>query len=54
MGQESFIPVETNARSRQDLVERGFSRQPLRVDEDVARTLEALAHAAWSVPRDKY
>jgi len=54
MGQESFIPVATNARSRSDLVERGFSRQPLRVDVDIARSLEALSHAAWSIPKDKY
>ena len=54
MGQDSFIPVATNARSRSDLVERGFSRQPLRVDLDIARSLEALSHAAWSVPKDKY
>jgi hypothetical protein len=26
MGEDSFIPVATNARSRNDLVERGFSR----------------------------
>jgi hypothetical protein len=54
MNQENFVPVETNAISRGDLVTRGFTRQPLRVDEDVARTLEALSHAAWSIPRDKY
>ena len=54
MSQDSFIPVATNARSRKDLLERGFSRQPLRVDVDIARTLEALSHAAWSIPRDKY
>jgi hypothetical protein len=54
MVQHSFIPVETNAASRDDLVERGFTRQPLRVDEEIALTLEALAHAAWSIPRDKY
>jgi len=54
MGQDSFIPVATNARARSDLVERGFSRQPLRVDVDIARSLEALSHAAWSVPKDKY
>jgi hypothetical protein len=54
MGQDSFIPVATNAKSRSDLVERGFSRQPLRVDVDIARSLEALSHAAWSVPKDKY
>ena len=40
MGQDNFIPVATNARSRNDLVERGFTRQPLRVDADVARSLE--------------
>ena len=54
MGQDGFIGVEVNARSRNDLVERGFSRQPLRIDVEVARTLEELAHAAWSIPRDKY
>jgi hypothetical protein len=54
MSEDSFIAVETTARSRSDLVERGFSRQPLRVDVDVARTLDGLSHAAWSVPRDKY
>src|ERR1700674_677678 len=54
MGEDSFILVATNARSRSDLVERGFTRQPLRVDEDVARSLEELSHAAWSIPRDKY
>jgi hypothetical protein len=54
LDQDSFIPVETNASSRTDLLERGFSRQPLKVDLDIARALEALAHAAWSVPRDRY
>ncbi len=54
MGEDSFIPVATDARSRNDLVERGFSRQPLRVDLDIARAMEELAHAAWSLRRDKY
>jgi hypothetical protein len=54
MGQDSFIPVATNTKSQNDLLERGFSRQPLRVDVDIARTLEALSHAAWSIPKDKY
>jgi len=54
MTQDSFIPVEENAKSRNDLVQRGFSRQPLRIDIDVARALEVLAHAAWSVPKDQY
>jgi hypothetical protein len=54
MSPDNFIPVEANARLRNELVERGFSRQPLRVDLEVARALETLAHAAWSLPRDKY
>ncbi|HEX8817719.1 MAG TPA: 2OG-Fe dioxygenase family protein [Terriglobales bacterium] len=54
MKPNSFIPVEINHRSRADLVELGFSRRPLKVDEDIARTLEELSHAAWSIPRDKY
>ena len=52
--QDNFIPVDTNVRARSDLVERGFTRQPLRVDVETARTLDALSHAAWSIPRDKY
>jgi len=51
---QAFIPVEVNLRSQSDIVGRGFSRQPLRVDEDIARTLDTLSHAAWSIPRDKY
>ncbi|MBV8052052.1 MAG: 2OG-Fe dioxygenase family protein [Acidobacteriaceae bacterium] len=54
MTQDGFIPIEVNERSRTDIVERGFSRQPLRVDEEIARTLDALSHAAWSMARDKY
>src|ERR1700691_4912001 len=51
---DSFIPVATNAPAQTDLAERGFTRQPLRVDLDIARALDKLAHAAWSMPRDKY
>jgi hypothetical protein len=40
MGQHSFVPVEPNATSQNDLVKRGFTRQRLRVDVEVARTLE--------------
>jgi hypothetical protein len=54
MNQDAFVLMEANLRSRSDILDRGFSRQPLRVDEDIARTLDALSHAAWSVPRDKY
>jgi hypothetical protein len=54
MTQDGFISVEPNTASRSDLLARGYSRQPLRVDLDVARSLEALGHAAWSIPRDQY
>jgi hypothetical protein len=54
MTEDGFIPIEANDRSKNDIVERGYSRQPLRIDEDVARTLDALSHAAWSMPRDRY
>ena len=54
MDQDSFIPVATDTRTRNDLVESGFSRQPLKVDLDIARTLDTLSHAAWSLARDKY
>ncbi|HVI06874.1 MAG TPA: 2OG-Fe dioxygenase family protein, partial [Candidatus Binatia bacterium] len=52
--EDGFIPIEINAHARNDLMERGFTRQPLRVDFDIACSLDALSHAAWSVPRDKY
>lgn len=54
MTEETFIPVAGNRRSRNELVELGFSRQALRIDLDIARSLDELAHAAWSIPRDKY
>jgi hypothetical protein len=54
MGEDSFIPVAVDGGSRNDLVEHGFSRRALRVDLDIARAMEELAHAAWSIPRDKY
>src|ERR1700739_2518831 len=54
MTKDGVIPVANNAKSRNDLIDRGFSRQPLRIDVDIARSLEALAHAAWSIPKDKY
>jgi hypothetical protein len=54
MSQDSVIPVANNAKPHDDLIERGFTRQPLKVDTDIARSLEALSHAAWSIPKDKY
>ena len=40
--------------SRETTSLSGFSRQPLRIDVDIARSLEVLSHAAWSIPKDKY
>ena len=54
MSQDSVILVANNVKSRNDLIDRGFSRQPLRIDVDIACSLEALAHVAWSIPKDKY
>lgn len=54
MNMDAFVPVEMNVAARKDLVEQGFTRRPLRVDIDIAKTLDALSHAAWSVGRDKY
>src|ERR1700757_734332 len=54
MSEESVIVVADNTKSRNDLAHGGFSRQPLRMDVDIARSLEELAHAAWSIPKDKY
>jgi hypothetical protein len=54
MTSDPFIPVEPNAHATNDILDRGFSRRPLHVDLDIAHTLEALSHAAWSIPRDKY
>jgi hypothetical protein len=51
---DNFIPIAASTKSKSDLLDRGFSRQPLRIDEDIARSLDALSHAAWSIPRDKY
>jgi hypothetical protein len=54
MSQDAFIPVANNVEARNELIGRGFSRRPLRIDIDIARSLEALAHAARSIPKDKY
>lgn len=54
MTQENFIPIAPNPKSKNDILARGISRQPLKIDEDIARSLDALSHAAWSIPRDKY
>ncbi len=54
MPDDSFIAVAPNPRSRTDLLVRGFSRQPLPIDFEVAQSLALLAHAAWSIEKDRY
>jgi hypothetical protein len=54
MHDAGFVPVVKDTRAREEILERGFTRRPLRVDLDVARALEDLEHAAWSLPKDQY
>lgn len=49
-----LVPTPANHKSQRDINERGYSRQPLCIDADVAGALGELAHAAWTVPRDQY
>lgn len=54
MQQDDFVAVVADSRARIEMLEQGFTRRPLRIDPDVARALDALAHAAWSLPKDQY
>jgi hypothetical protein len=54
MDEGTLVSSVADTRARQEILEHGFTRRPLRVDEDVARALGELAHAAWFVPRDQY
>ena len=54
MQQNGFVSVAGDARAREEIIERGFTRRPLCVDVDVARALSELAHAAWFLPKDQY
>jgi hypothetical protein len=54
MQRRAFVPASANHKSQQDIIGRGFSRQTLRIDADVARALGELSHAAWTVQRDQY
>ena len=49
-----FVRVPMNVRARNDILDRGYTRRPLNIDEEVARALAELATAAWSMPRDQY
>jgi hypothetical protein len=54
MNNNGFVAAIADTRARDDILEQGFTRRPLRVDLDIARALGRLAHAAWSMPRDQY
>jgi hypothetical protein len=49
-----FVAAVADTQAREDILQQGFTRRPLRVDLDIARALGELAHAAWSMPRDQY
>jgi hypothetical protein len=49
-----FVPTVMEPRAREDIGAHGYTRRPLPVDEDIARAIGELAHAAWSLPRDQY
>ena len=54
MQDEEFVSAVIDARARDEILDRGFTRLPFKVDLDIARALGELAHAAWSLPRDQY
>ncbi len=51
---QEFIPVAIDSQAREQIVAQGYTRRPLPFDRDIARAIGALAHAAWSLPRDQY
>jgi hypothetical protein len=54
MHDANFVPVSRDVQAGDEILARGFTRRPLKVDLDAARSLGELAHAAWSMPRDQY
>ena len=54
MQNKNFVPAVADKRARDEMREHGFTRRPLTMDMDVARALGLLAHAAWSMPPDRY
>jgi hypothetical protein len=54
MRNDVFVSAVADSRSREEIVEQGFTRRPLFIDVDVARTLAELAYAAWFLPKDQY
>ena len=54
MYEGALVATTADTRAREEILEHGYTRRPLRVDRDVALALDDLAHAAWSLPRDQY
>jgi hypothetical protein len=54
MHEDAFVSGVADSRAREEILEQGFTRRPLRIDVDVASALGALAHAAWFLPKDQY
>ena len=51
---QGFVAMKADAAAGEDIRARGYTRRPLPLDLDMARTLGELAHRAWSMPRDQY
>jgi hypothetical protein len=54
MNSDSAIAMTPDTRAREEILARGFTRAPLKIDCDIASALAQLAQAAWSMPRDEY
>jgi hypothetical protein len=54
MHDDNFVPVTRDVQAGEEILTRGFTRRPLKVDQDAARSLGELAHAAWTMPKDQY
>jgi hypothetical protein len=49
-----FVSARRDPRAREDILQQGYTRRRVPIDEDIARAMADLAHAAWSMPRDQY
>jgi hypothetical protein len=54
MHDDNFVPVSRDVQAAEEILAHGFTRRPLKIDQDAARSLGELAHAAWSMPKDQY
>ena len=54
MREDAFVSVAPDSVAREEMLQQGFTRRPLRIDVDVAHALGVLAHEAWFLPKDQY